>query len=93
VRHYAEPVEVRPGRVGGIEGPRQFLWRRRLYLVRDVLAYWVESSRWWRAGGADLPERQVWRVEAGTRQSHTRVIADLALDPVDGRWLLLRTYD
>ena len=95
MRHYAEPVEVRPGRVGGIEGPEQFLWRRRLYLVRDVLAYWVESGSWWRAGGAGFPERQVWRVEAGRGQGQGRVIVDLALEsePGAGRWLLLRTYD
>jgi len=30
--------------------PEQFLWRDRLYLVRDVLGHWMESGGWWRAG-------------------------------------------
>lgn len=93
MRHYVEPVEVRSGLVGGIEGPAQFLWRRRLYLVRDVLGFWVESSSWWRAGDGGCAERQVWRVEAGRGRQASRVVADLALDPVDAQWLLLRTYD
>jgi hypothetical protein len=93
MRHYVEPVEVRPGRVGGIEGPAQFLWRHRLYLVRDVLGFWVESSSWWRAGNAGFPERKVWRVEAGQGRQASRVVVDLALNPVDDEWLLLRTYD
>lgn len=93
MRHYVEPVEVRSGTVRGIEGPSQFLWRRRLYLVRDVLGFWVESSSWWRSGGAGFPERRVWRVEAGRGRDLSRVVADLALNPVDDTWLLLRTYD
>jgi hypothetical protein len=93
MRQYVEPVEVRQGRVSGIEGPAQFLWRHRLYLVRDVLGFWVESSSWWRTGGTGFPERKVWRVEAGRGRESSRVIVDLALNPVDDQWLLLRTYD
>ena len=93
MRHYVEPVEVRSGTVSGIEGPTQFLWRHRLYLVRDVLGFWVESSSWWRAGTTGFPERQVWRVEAGRGGHVSRVVADLAMNPVDDTWLLLRTYD
>lgn len=93
MRHYAEPVEVRRGLVAGVEGPAQFLWRHRLYLVRDVLGYWLESGDWWHSGHASFPERQVWRVEAGRGAQHSRLVADLALDPEDGRWVLLRIYD
>ncbi len=92
MRHYVEPVEVRSGTVSGIEGPAQFLWRHRLYLVRDVLGFWVESSSWWRTGSG-FAERQVWRVEAGRGRHVSRVVADLAMNPVDDTWLLLRTYD
>ena len=28
--------------------PAQFLWRGRLYVVREVLARWTESGGWWR---------------------------------------------
>ncbi len=93
VRTYVEPVDVRSGVVGGITGPAQFLWRHRLFLVRDVLGSWVEPTSWWRTGNTGTPERTIWRVEAG-RGSHTsRLIVDLAFDPTDEQWLLLRTYD
>ncbi len=93
MRQYVEPVEVRRGRVGDVEGPTQFVWRQRLYLVRDVLACWVESSCWWRTGDAQHPEREVWRVEAGRGEHQPRLVADLALVAEHDRWLLLRTYD
>jgi hypothetical protein len=47
-RRHAEPVEVR--RRDGV--PEQFLWRSRLYVVRDVLEHWFESGRWWASGRA-----------------------------------------
>jgi hypothetical protein len=50
---------VRAQAVGGADGgadagsgvPAQFLWRGRVYLVRDVLAHWVELGAWWVAPG------------------------------------------
>lgn len=27
--------------------PAEFLWRGRLYVVREVLAHWVETPAWW----------------------------------------------
>jgi len=44
-RCYADPVEVRRRD----EDPAQFLWRGRLYVVRGVLAHWVEIGEWWRS--------------------------------------------
>ena len=44
--------------------PAQFLWRGRLYVVREVLARWTESGGWWRTaavqaissgGAAEVP--------------------------------------
>ena len=93
MRQYVEPVEVRRGLVGDVEGPAQFLWRDRLYLVRDVLAFWVESTAWWRGGRESTGEREVWRVEAARGRHQHRLVADLALDPSEGHWVLLRTYD
>ena len=29
--------------------PAQFLWRGRLYVVREVLGRWTEAGQWWRA--------------------------------------------
>ncbi|MGI8522894.1 MAG: DUF6504 family protein [Nocardioides sp.] len=47
MRRYDDPVETRMGRVQGMEGPEQFLWRGRLWKVRVVLAHWVETGPWW----------------------------------------------
>jgi hypothetical protein len=42
-RCHADPVEV----VRGDEKPARFVWRSRLYVVRGVLAHWVEADQWW----------------------------------------------
>ena len=75
MRRYDDPVEVRKG---ADEDPDQFLWRGRLWQVREVVAHWVETGAWWarrptapdQAGGSGavdtdlLREREVWRVAA-----------------------------
>lgn len=48
MRRYDDPVEVRKG---ADEEPEQFLWRGRLWLVRAVVAHWVETGPWWQAPG------------------------------------------
>ena len=58
MRTYGEVIDVRTldVRVPGVPGapgdappgaPAQFVWRGRLYLVREVLAQWVELGAWW----------------------------------------------
>lgn len=47
-RLHTDPVEVQRHDIGAGLEPSQFLWRGRLYLVRDVLARWTESGGWWR---------------------------------------------
>ena len=42
-RRYDDPVEVRRRD----DDPAEFLWRGRLYAVREVLARWVETGAWW----------------------------------------------
>jgi hypothetical protein len=44
-RRHADAVEVRRRD----DVPEQFLWRNRLYQVREVLGHWVESGAWWRS--------------------------------------------
>ena len=77
MRRYDDPVEVRKG---ADEDPDQFLWRGRLWQVREVVAHWVETGAWWsrrpergpeQGPGPDqsvdtdlLREREVWRVTA-----------------------------
>jgi hypothetical protein len=101
VRRYGEVVEVLPGDdlrpEGEREGPAQFLWRDRLYVVRAVLGSWAESRAWWRSlgpqRGVQAADLEVWRVEAARGRRFPAVVVDLALDPHDGRWRLLRTHD
>ena len=77
MRRYDDPVEVRKG---ADEDPDQFLWRGRLWQVREVVAHWVETGAWWarrpekgpdrgpdQSDAVDtdlLREREVWRVTA-----------------------------
>jgi hypothetical protein len=42
-RRHADPVEVR----GTGDRPTHFLWRDRIYAVREVLGHWKESGPWW----------------------------------------------
>ena len=50
MRRYDDPVEVRKG---ADEDPEQFLWRGRLWQVREVVAHWVETGAWWARRAAD----------------------------------------
>ncbi len=53
VRGYDDSVQVRlapetrPADGRPMDGPSQFLWRGRLYVVREVLGYWRERQSWW----------------------------------------------
>jgi hypothetical protein len=48
-RRVEELVAVRPG----VEGaPGSFVWRERVYVVREVLDRWSERRDWWAAAGA-----------------------------------------
>lgn len=83
MRRYDEPVQVRlTTDASGLEParPDAFLWRRRLYVVRQVLSTWLEREAWWEtpatAGRRPDYERTVWRVEAGA-----------------GRWVGTGVYD
>lgn len=51
MRSYDDVIDVRRGLVAGQEAPEQFLWRGRLWVVRDVLAHWVETGAWWEQAG------------------------------------------
>lgn len=53
MRRYDEPIEVRPGEVGGDLGPAQFLWRRKLWRVLSVETRWKETADWWSPGSVD----------------------------------------
>lgn len=95
-------------RAGGIDcvpdpTPSAFLWRGRLYVVRDVIGHWRERRAWWREAfdsdeevashGLDWLEQEVWRVEASPGRLAGTGVYDLGMDgPVRG-WRLLRVAD
>jgi Family of unknown function (DUF6504) len=54
MRTYADPVEVRTGTGEDTDIPAAFLWRGRLYVVRDVLGHWRERRSWWSSPAARL---------------------------------------
>jgi len=97
VRRYDDPVEVRQG-TGGAEGagsagapagaPAQFLWRGRLWQVRDVQARWVETGAWWRSAAA----RSALGVDGQEQDGRDVLVADrLAVEEAadqDGERLL-----
>ncbi len=105
VRLYGDPardavdvIDVRRDDRGAL--PEQFLWRGRLYLVREVLAHWVEIGTWWRDRLPDgLPARideagcQVWRVEAGAGRGAAVGVFDLTFDEATSAWTLARALD
>ena len=82
MRRYDDVVEVRKHD----ETPDQFLWRGRLWQVREVVSHWVETGSWWRPGpeeqiaGDLLREREVWRV-AAARGRLAAINADPENDP------------
>ncbi len=47
VRRFSDVVQVRPVEGSG-ERPEAFIWKGRLYVVRQVLAQWRERRAWWR---------------------------------------------
>ena len=103
----APPKALEDG-LGDIDGipdpaPSAFVWRGRLYVVREVIGHWRERRAWWRealdpdedtaAHGLDFPEQQVWRVEASPGRLAGTGVYDLGMDgPVRG-WRLLRVAD
>ncbi len=47
MRAYDDIIDVRTAPTGEFASGSQFLWRGRLYVVRSVLAQWIELGRWW----------------------------------------------
>jgi hypothetical protein len=111
VRPYNDLVEVRKGPADGLdteteERPDQFLWRGRLWQVREVIAHWVESGAWWVRRPEDAPgrsqlahQREVWRVAAARGRAVSAVddpgfgVFDLTFDWSEGVWRLAGSLD
>lgn len=41
---YLEPIHVEPAH----GKPRRLRWRRRDYIVEEVVDFWISQTRWWR---------------------------------------------
>ncbi|MGH8905415.1 MAG: DUF6504 family protein [Egibacteraceae bacterium] len=86
-RRYREPIEVS---VGDPElGPLTFRWRGRTYSVLTVLGHWREDGAYWAGGDIEIPQRDLWRVEATA--SKDRGVYELVRE--SGRWILDRVWD
>ena len=58
-RRVGEPVDVRV--IGEVEvAPMSFLWRGRLYVVREVLGHWRDRREWWAGGAARALHGDEW---------------------------------
>ncbi|WP_209713213.1 DUF6504 family protein [Marmoricola sp. OAE513] len=88
------------------DGPQQFLWRGRLWQVREILSHWVEAGAWWLRRPEDAPgrsalmtERLVWRVTAArgravaTEDDPGFGVFDLTFDGAEGVWRLAGSLD
>lgn len=59
-KRYRETVEV----MSDEQGPVRFSWRGSTYRVTSVLGHWREDAAYWSGGGIEVPQRDLWRVEA-----------------------------
>lgn len=79
MRTYGESIDVRTAGAAAApaagpeaaEAPAQFLWRGRLYVVRAVLAHWIELGSWWTA-----PARPARRTRLAERPGPDRSDVD-----------------
>ena len=96
---HADQVEVRTSAAPNGPVPEQFLWRGRLYVVREVLARWTAAGMWWKGSDPDLDDREQlwWRVEADSGRlaalSGGRGTYDLCFSWRTSRWTLRRVLD
>jgi hypothetical protein len=58
-RRVSELVDVRIVQEAG-EAPMAFLWRGRLYVVREVLGHWRERRDWWSTAAARALHGEEW---------------------------------
>ena len=90
-KRYREAVDVQtvPDVVGPAP-PVAFTWRGGTYRVLSVLGHWREDATWWAGGGIDVPQRDLWRVEA-QNGSPARGVYELVAE--GGAWRLDRIWD
>ncbi len=95
-KRYREPVEVTvvdlpqggPSALPAV--PTAFRWRGSAYRVLSVLGHWREDAGYWSGGGIEVPQRDLWRVEA-RNGSPARGVYELVAE--GGTWRLDRVWD
>jgi hypothetical protein len=90
-KRYSEAVDV----TLDVEerAPEAFVWRGSAYRVRAVLGHWREDAGYWSGAAMEIPQRDLWRVEAG-RAARARAqpgVYELVCE--DGSWRLDRVWD
>lgn len=86
-KRYREAVEV----TGDGAGPATFQWRGSTYRVVTVLGHWREDASYWSGGGIEVPQRDLWRVEARNGRRSSQGVYELVEEA--GSWRLDRVWD
>ena len=90
-KRYREPVEVTAAAAGADpHTPVRFTWRGSTYRVLSVLGHWREDAAYWSGGGVEVPQRDLWRVEA---RNTTPASGVYELVQEAGAWRLDRVWD
>lgn len=101
-KRYREQVTVVAGADGGgpasdpggapapPSAPAAFSWRGTTYRVVTVLGHWREDGGYWAGGGVEIPQRDLWRLEA---RNGTPVTGVYELVHEQGVWRLDRVWD
>lgn len=89
-KRYREAVEVVVADHEGEPAPAAFRWRGGRYEVLTVLGHWREDAGYWAGAGVEIPQRDLWRVEA--RNGHPASgVYELVCEGED--WRLDRVWD
>ena len=91
-KRYREQVEVTAAAGSGQDAaaPVRFIWRGASYRVLSVLGHWREDGGYWSGGGIEIPQRDLWRVEARNGEPVSGVYE---LVSEAGAWRLDRVWD
>lgn len=89
-KRYREQIEV----TTRADAPAAFAWRGGGYRVVAVLGHWREDAGYWSGAGIEVPQRDLWRVEAcagGRRSGRGTGVYELVCE--SGTWRLDRVWD
>lgn len=91
VRDTIEVVVDEASRDPDHPAPRAFRWQGRRYEVMTVLGHWREDASYWAGRGLEVPQRDLWRVEARRGARPASSVFELVRET--GAWSLHRVWD